>query len=183
MNPATRIAENIDPPARSAFELAREAYQLAAEAVNVPEDAEAEAEFGNRIRAWVGESDDKGEACAYAYRAQVAAAEHWRAEAERFMQRAKRADAAASAILDHATSLVLAAEALADQPGVKVGPLKMQNNPPSVVIDDEAAIPETMWVVKTTRAVSRTVVGAALKAGQVVAGARLEVRRRIVGLT
>jgi hypothetical protein len=179
---AQRIADHVDPPARSTFELAREAYQLATEAVDVPSDPEAEAAFGARLRAWVGESADKGEACAYAYRAQVTAAQHWRAEADRFMERAKRADRAAESILDHATSLVLAAEALADQPGVKVGPLKMQNNPPSVVIDDEAAIPEPMWTVKVVRSVNKTIVGAALKAGQQVAGARLEVRRRLVGL-
>ena len=75
--------------------------------------------------------------------------------------------------------LVLAAEELGGS-GVKVGPLRMQANAGSVVVDVPEALPEAMWIIK--REPNRAAIAAAIKLGGTVAGAHIEPSRSIRGL-
>jgi hypothetical protein len=58
--------------------------------------------------------------------------------------------------------------------------LKLQANPPSVVLDDEAKIPKTYRRTETVTTILKADISAALKAGKTVAGAHLEQTRRLV---
>ncbi|MCP3867750.1 MAG: siphovirus Gp157 family protein [Gammaproteobacteria bacterium] len=58
--------------------------------------------------------------------------------------------------------------------------LRIQNNPPSVVIDRVDQIPDTFKETETITRVLKAEVGRALKAGEVVAGAHLERTTRLV---
>lgn len=57
--------------------------------------------------------------------------------------------------------------------------IAIKKNPPSVVIEDEAVIEDKYIVTKTVHQVDKTAIKEALKAGQQVAGARLEQGERL----
>ena len=58
--------------------------------------------------------------------------------------------------------------------------LRLQKNPPAVVVDDEAKIPQAFKETVTTVKLLKSEIANALKAGEAVAGARLERRSRLV---
>ncbi len=58
--------------------------------------------------------------------------------------------------------------------------LRLQNNPPAVVLDDVTKIPDAYRRTETVTSILKAEIGAALKAGQAIAGARLEQSRRLV---
>ena len=58
--------------------------------------------------------------------------------------------------------------------------LRLQNNPPSVVVDDAEQIPDDYRRIETVTTLLKSEISAALKAGQVIAGAHLEQSRRLV---
>ena len=58
--------------------------------------------------------------------------------------------------------------------------LRLQANPPSVVVDDEASIPEAFKQTETVTKILKAELGNALKAGEAVAGAHLERTKRLV---
>ena len=159
------------------YDLTVAARALAMEATSC-EDADLDA-LDARVVGWIDAAEAKGDACAAVFRSLSTEAEHWRAEAARLMTLAKRADRAAGLVKERATMLVLAAEEIGG-PGVKVGPLRMQANAGSVVIDVPEALPEAMWVV--TRSPNKSAIAAAIKAGGTVPGAHVEPSRSIRGL-
>lgn len=57
--------------------------------------------------------------------------------------------------------------------------IKVKTNPPSVVVDDEAAIPHDYITEKVVRSVNKTAVKAAIKAGTEVPGAHLQNSKRV----
>ena len=58
--------------------------------------------------------------------------------------------------------------------------LRLQNNPPSVVLDDEAKIPTAYRRIETVTTILKADISAALKAGKKVTGAHLEQSQRLV---
>lgn len=58
--------------------------------------------------------------------------------------------------------------------------LRIQNNPPSVVVEDERQVPEAYREEVTMVKLLKSEIGKALKAGEAVAGARLEQTTRLV---
>ena len=58
--------------------------------------------------------------------------------------------------------------------------LRVQNNPPSVIVDDEAAVPENFKESVTVTKVCKAELGKALKTGESVPGAHLERSTRLV---
>lgn len=58
----------------------------------------------------------------------------------------------------------------------------LQNNPPSVIIDDEASLPPRFMVTPPAPAAraDKTAIGKAIKAGEVVPGAHTDVGQRVV---
>ncbi len=58
--------------------------------------------------------------------------------------------------------------------------LRLQNNPPSVVLDDPAKIPKAYLRTEPVTTVLKAEIGAALKAGIRVRGAHLEQSTRLV---
>ena len=142
-------------------------------------DPERDAIVDAQVLAWIDAADAKGDACAAVHRRLTTEAQHWRTEAARLMALAKRADRSAGLVAERATSLVLAAEELGGE-GVRVGPLRLQRNPPSVVVDVPDALPESMWIVR--REPNKSAIKAAIAAGNEIPGARLTTTRSIRGL-
>jgi hypothetical protein len=58
--------------------------------------------------------------------------------------------------------------------------LRLQNNPPSVMIDNEAKIPKAYRRTETVTTLLKAEISVALKAGKKVTGAHLEQSRRLV---
>lgn len=58
--------------------------------------------------------------------------------------------------------------------------LRLQNNPPSVTIDDTALIPDDYRRTETVTTLLKAEIGTALKAGEVIPGARLVRSQRLV---
>lgn len=58
--------------------------------------------------------------------------------------------------------------------------LRLQANPPAVVVEDEAQIPASYWLTQTVTSLLKGAIGVALKAGKEVPGARLVQTRRLV---
>lgn len=58
--------------------------------------------------------------------------------------------------------------------------LRLQANPPSVVLDDETQIPPAYRRTETVTTILKAEISAALKAGDAVPGARLEQTKRLV---
>lgn len=58
--------------------------------------------------------------------------------------------------------------------------LRLQNNPPSVVLDDPTKIPKLYQRTETVTTILKAEIGAALKAGKQVRGAHLEQSTRLV---
>jgi hypothetical protein len=58
--------------------------------------------------------------------------------------------------------------------------LRLQANPPAVVVDDEAQIPADYWLTQTVTSLLKGDISVALKAGKTVPGARLVQSRRLV---
>jgi len=58
--------------------------------------------------------------------------------------------------------------------------LRLQNNPPAVVFDDETRIPEEYRRTEVIRTILKAEIAAAIKAGKEITGAHLEQSKRLV---
>ena len=58
--------------------------------------------------------------------------------------------------------------------------VRLQNNPPAVVLDDETRIPEDYRRTQVVSTILKAEIAAAIKAGKEIAGAHLEQSRRLV---
>lgn len=58
--------------------------------------------------------------------------------------------------------------------------MRVQNNPPAVILDDETRIPEHYRRTQLVTTLLKAEMAAALKAGQAIAGAHLEQSQRVV---
>lgn len=58
--------------------------------------------------------------------------------------------------------------------------IRLQNNPPAVVVEDEAQIPDAFRRTETVTTILKAEIGAALKAGTQIPGAHLEQTKRLV---
>lgn len=96
----------------------------------------------------------------------------------------KRMEARARAAANQAARLKAYLKGELERTGLKIKApdlaLRIQNNPPSVVVEDERALPEAFKMTETTVRLLRAEIARALKAGEAVAGARLEQSTRLV---
>ena len=162
------------------YELTNAARLLADEILHgVEGDPERDAVIDAQVLAWIDAAGDKGEAIAAVHRRLTTEAAHWRAEAARLTTLARRADRSAGLVAERATQLVQAAEAIGGE-GARVGPLRLQRNAPSVVIDVPDALPPSMW--RVVREPNKAAIKAAIDAGNEIPGARLTTTRSIRGL-
>ena len=106
------------------------------------------------------------------------------AEAGAIDEAKKRMDARAKATANQAARLKAYLKGELERTGFKPKApdlaLRLQNNPPSVAIDDATLIPEEYRHTETVETILKAEIGAALKAGEVIPGAHLERSQRLV---
>jgi hypothetical protein len=106
------------------------------------------------------------------------------AEASAIEEAKKRMDTRAKATSKQAARLKAYLKAELERTGLKIKApdlaLRIQNNPPSVVIEDQAQVPEQFKQTETTTRLLKGEIGKALKAGEAVTGAHLEASTRLV---
>jgi hypothetical protein len=106
------------------------------------------------------------------------------AEASAIEEAKKRMDVRAKAAARQAGRLKDYLKRELERTGLKIKApdltLRLQNNPASVVVDDEARIPEAFKHSEVVTKVLKLEIGKALKAGEAVAGAHLERSKRLV---
>ncbi len=106
------------------------------------------------------------------------------AEASAIEEAKRRMDARAKATARQADRLKDYLKRELERTGLKIKApdlaLRTQNNPPSVMVDDEAKIPAAYKQTETVTKLLRAELGKALKAGQEIAGAHLERSKRLV---
>jgi hypothetical protein len=106
------------------------------------------------------------------------------AEAAAIEEAKKRMDARAKATANQAARLKAYLKGELERTGLKPKApdlaLRLQNNPQSVSIDDAALIPEEYRRTETVETILKAEIGAALKAGQAIPGARLVRSQRLV---
>ena len=106
------------------------------------------------------------------------------AEASAIEDAKKRMETRAKAASRQAVRLKAYLKAELERTGLKIKApdlaLRIQNNPPSVVVDDQAQVPEQFKATETTTKLLKGEIGKALKAGQAVTGAHLEASTRLV---
>lgn len=106
------------------------------------------------------------------------------AEAAAIEEARKRMDARAKATANQAARLRAYLKAELERTGLKPKApdlaLRLQSNPPSVVVDDETRIPKTYRRTETVTTLLKAEISAALKAGKTVTGAHLESSKRLV---
>jgi hypothetical protein len=105
-------------------------------------------------------------------------------EAAAIEEAKKRMDARAKATANRAARLKEYLKAELERTGLKPKApdlaLRLQSNPPAVTIDDAAMVPEDYRRTETVTTLLKSEIGAALKAGQVIPGARLVRSQRLV---
>ena len=96
----------------------------------------------------------------------------------------RRMDARAKATANQAARLKAYLKLELERTGLKPKAadlaLRLQNNPPSVVLDDEAKIPKAYRRTETVTTILKADISVALKAGKKVTGAHLEQSQRLV---
>ena len=96
----------------------------------------------------------------------------------------KRMDARAKATANQAARLKMYLKIELERTGLKPKApdlaLRLQNNPPSVVLDDAAMIPDDYRRTETVTTILKAEISAALKLGHEIAGAHLEQSTRLV---
>lgn len=106
------------------------------------------------------------------------------AEAAAIDEARKRMDARAKATANQAARLKAYLKGELERTGLKPKApdlaLRLQNNPPSVAIDDAAIIPNDYRRTETVTSLLKAEIGAALKAGEEIPGAHLERSQRLV---
>jgi len=106
------------------------------------------------------------------------------AEASAIEEAKRRMDARAKAAARQAARLKAYLKAELQRTGLKPKAadiaVRLQNNPPSVVVDDETLIPDGYRRTEEVTTLLKGEIGAALKGGEAVAGARLERSKRLV---
>jgi hypothetical protein len=106
------------------------------------------------------------------------------AEAAAIEEAKKRMDARAKATANRAAHLKAYLKAELERTGLKPKApdlaLRLQSNPPAVAIDDADLIPEDYRRTETVTSLLKAEIATALKAGQVIPGARLERSQRLV---
>lgn len=106
------------------------------------------------------------------------------AEAAAIDEAKKRMEARAKATANQAAHLKAYLKAEMKRTGLKPKApdlaLRLQNNPQSVAIDDAALIPDEYRLTETVETILKAEIGAALKAGEVIPGARLVRSQRLV---
>lgn len=105
------------------------------------------------------------------------------AEASAVDEARKRLDGRAKALAGTAARLKAYLEAEMERTGLKPKApdlaIRLRNNPPAVVVDDESLIPARWRRTETVTTILRAEIAAALKAGERVPGARLEQGKRL----
>lgn len=106
------------------------------------------------------------------------------AEASAIEDAKKRMETRARATSKQAARLKAYLKAELERTGLKIKApdlaLRIQKNPPSVMIEDQAKIPAQFKATEITTKLLKSEIGKALKAGQEVAGAHLETSTRLV---
>jgi hypothetical protein len=106
------------------------------------------------------------------------------AEAAAIEEAKKRMDARAKSTANQAARLKAYLKAELERTGLKPKApdlaLRLQANPPAVAIDDAALIPEDYRRTETVTTLLKSEIGAALKTGEVIPGARLVRSHRLV---
>ena len=106
------------------------------------------------------------------------------AEAAAIEEAKKRMDARAKATANQAARLKTYLKGELERTGLKPKApdlaLRLQNNPPSVVLDDAALIPDDYRRTETVSTILKAEIAAALKSGETVTGAHLERSQRLV---
>ena len=106
------------------------------------------------------------------------------AEAEAIVDARDRMERRAKAARAQAARLKAYLKAELERTGLKPKApdlaLRLQNNPPSVMIDNEAKIPKAYRRTETVTTLLKAEISIALKAGKKVTGAHLEQSRRLV---
>ncbi len=106
------------------------------------------------------------------------------AEAAAIDEAKKRMDARGKSTANQAARLKAYLKAELERTGLKPKApdlaLRLQNNPPSVTIDDTALIPDDYRRTETVTTLLKAEIGTALKAGEVIPGARLVRSQRLV---
>ena len=128
------------------YELTSEYRQIMAEI----EEAEGELtdELESRLSAIEADFNSKAESVAMMYRELIAESEAIKAEADRLLKRAKTLGNRGEWLREYLRNEMLGA-------GVKkvegVVPVAIRQAPPSVIVDDEDAIPADFWCVEEVR--------------------------------
>ncbi len=106
------------------------------------------------------------------------------AEAAAIEETKKRMDSRAKALGSTATHLKCYLKAEMERTGLKPKAadlaLRLQANPPSVVVEDETQIPALYKHTETVTTILKAEISKALKAGEAVSGAHLEQSRHLV---
>jgi hypothetical protein len=106
------------------------------------------------------------------------------AEAAAIEEAKKRMEGRAKSTANQAARLKAYLKAELERTGLKPKApdlaMRLQNNPPSVVLDDAALIPDDYRRTETVETILKAEIGAALKAGEAIPGAHLERSRRLV---
>lgn len=106
------------------------------------------------------------------------------AEAAAIEEAKKRMDARGKATANQAARLKAYLKAELERTGLKPKApdlaLRLQNNPQTVAIDDATLIPDDYRRTETVTTVLKAEIGTALKAGEVIPGARLVRSQRLV---
>jgi hypothetical protein len=106
------------------------------------------------------------------------------AEASAIEEAKKRMDTRAKAATWQAGRLKSYLKCELERTGLKIKApdlaLRVQHNPPAVVVDDAAHIPAAFKQTETVTKLLKAELGKALKAGEVIAGAHLERSTRLV---
>jgi len=152
------------------YELTDE-WNAALEALQDAETPEEEAEAHERLASIAEPLETKLENIAKVRATLLAEAEAYKAEAERLTARRKTRENAADRLKSYAESGMR--EAGIREVKGQVFVLKIQKNPPSVLIDDEGKIPKTYLVPQDPKLDKRNIL-AALKAGQDVPGCSIQ---------
>jgi len=106
------------------------------------------------------------------------------AEANAIDEAKKRMDSRAKAAGNKAKRLKTYLKTEVERTGIKIKApdlaLRIQNNPPTVMLDDVEQIPEDFKAKETSVRILKAEIGKVLKAGEVVDGAHLERTTRLV---
>jgi outer membrane murein-binding lipoprotein Lpp len=149
-----------------------EAMEALAEIDDLPPDA-----IANTLEGLAGAWEDKALNVARYVRNLEAEAEAIVDARDRMERRAKAASRQAARLKSYLKAELERTGLMPKAPDLA---LRLQNNPPSVVIDDPARIPKTYLRTETVTSILKAEIGAALKAGKRVRGAHLEQSTRLV---